>query len=247
MLKQVLLFSYLMIITALLSSCKKNYNPCMIFIEGGTFHMGSMDIEADNDERPVIEVTINSFYIGKYEITQSEWMSLMGKNPSFFKKNDCPVECVSWYEVEEFINKLNTKTGKKYRLPTEAEWEYAARGGKYSKRFKFSGNNDIHAVAWFKINSYGQTHPVGLKEPNELGIYDMTGNVHEWCNGWYDSTYHVLNPNINPQGSDSGNFRIFRGGSWYSDKKYCRVANRNYNSPDIKNFSLGFRLAESVD
>ena len=230
-----------------LQACKNDINIDMVFVEGGTFMMGSEDHESDSDEKPLHQVQLSDFYIGKYEVTQAEWTSVMKYNPSNIKGDKRPVECVSWFQVQIFISKLSTKTGRYYRLPTEAEWEYAARGGSKSKGYKYSGSNELDKVAWFYDNCEHQTHPVGTKAPNELGIYDMSGNVHEWCSGHYDNLYYSKSPLINPQGAETGEFLVFRGGSWYSDEIYCRIANRNYNSAELKNFSLGFRLVENIN
>lgn len=159
----------------------------MVYIEGGSFQMGSEDVEADDDEVPVHEVQIKNFYIGKYEITQAQWKNIMGKNPSYFRGDDFPVECVSWEDVQRFIKRLNAKTGKHYRLPTEAEWEYAAKGGNLSKNYKYSGSDTLQEIAWYIENSDSLSHICGNKQPNELGIHDMCGNVHEWCSNRYDS------------------------------------------------------------
>ena len=159
----------------------------MVFVKGGTFMMGAtpeQGSDAGDGEKPVHSVTVSDFYIGKYEVTQAQWKAVMGKNPSHYKGENRPVERVSWYDIQKFIEKLNAKTGKRYRLPTEAEWEYAARGGNQSKGYKYSGSNDIGSVAWYTNNSGDRTHPVGQKQPNELGLYDMTGNVWEWCSDW---------------------------------------------------------------
>jgi formylglycine-generating enzyme required for sulfatase activity len=215
----------------------------MVFVKGGQFQMGctSEQTDCDSDEKPVHTVTVDDFYIGKYEITQKQWRDVMGKNPSGFSGcDDCPVERVSWNDIQEFIKKLNEKTGLHYRLPTEAEWEYAARGGTKSNGYKYSGNNNIDDVAWYSGNSGIKTHPVGQKKPNELGIYDMSGNVWEWCNDWYGS-YSSVRQN-NPQGSSSGSFRVFRGGSWSSYARYCRVAFRSDLTPDDRYYRHGFRL-----
>ena len=168
----------------------------------------------------------------------------MGDNPSeFYGCAQCPVENVSWDDVQEFLKKLNTKTGKQYRLPSEAEWEYAARGGNKSKGTQYSGGSNMDAVGWFTENSGGKTHPVGLKQANELDLYDMSGNVWEWCSDRYDERYYASSPESNPSGPGSGEYRVARGGGWDFNPAYCRSANRSWNSPAFRNFNLGFRLA----
>ena len=167
----------------------------------------------------------------------------MGNDPSNFKNCDnCTVESVSWNDIQEFIQKLNQKTGKNYRLPTEAEWEYAAKGGNQSRGYTLSGSNTIDEVAWFFKNSGLRTNPVGQKQQNELGLYDMSGNVSEWCSDWYGSEYYQSSPSSNPKGASSGSYRVYRGGSWDLDARSCRVANRDRNAPDYRDNALGFRL-----
>ena len=216
----------------------------MVYVAGGTFNMGLDDSDAYDEEKPVHSVTVSSFSIGKYEVTQKLWKAVMGTNPSDFKGDNLPVENVSWNDVQEFIRKLNAKTGKHYRLPTEAEWEYAARGGNRSRGYIYSGSNDIGTVAWYVSNSGSKPHPVGTKVPNELGIYDMTGNVCEWCQDWYDSNYYSSSPSTNPKGPTTGSDRVRRGGGWYSNARRCRVSNRACYAPDLYGNDLGFRLAQ---
>lgn len=213
----------------------------MVYVSGGTFMMGADDNDAYSDEKPVHSVTLSSFQIGKYEVTQRLWKAVMGTNPSGFKGDNLPVENVSWEDAQEFIRKLNAITGKNYRLPTEAEWEFAARGGNSSYGYKYSGSNNIDNVAWYYGNSGSKTHPVGTKSPNELGIYDMAGNVWEWC----QDRYGIYNSGsqTNPHGPSSGSYRLIRGGSWLNDAWYCRVASRNYYPPGYRNNPLGLRLA----
>lgn len=224
------------------ASGRKSFEPEMVLVEGGRFMMGSNS--GDDDEKPVHEVELSSFYIGKYEVTQAQWQAVMGNNPSYFKDCDqCPVENVSWDDVQEFIGKLNQKTGKKYRLPSEAEWEYAARGGKKSGGFKYSGSDNIGTVACYDFNSNKKTKTVGTKFDNELGIFDMSGNVWEWCNDWYGSYSGTFQRN--PQGASSGQFRVLRGGSWGTVASYCRVTRRVRRIPGARDVNVGFRLVLS--
>ena len=215
----------------------------MVFVKGGTFMMGAtpeQGSDAGDGEKPVHSVTVSDFYIGKYEVTQAQWKAVMGKNPSHYKGENRPVERVSWYDIQKFIEKLNAKTGKRYRLPTEAEWEYAARGGNQSKGYKYSGSNDIGSVAWYTNNSGDRTHPVGQKQPNELGLYDMTGNVWEWCSDWYGR--YSSGSQTNPTGPDIGSTCVLRGGSWFGFDSWCRVSYRSHNDPSIRSDTGGFRL-----
>ncbi|MBO7567053.1 MAG: formylglycine-generating enzyme family protein [Bacteroidales bacterium] len=216
----------------------------MVFVEGGTFQMGATSeqgSDAEDDEKPVHTVTVSSFYIGKTEVTQNLWMAVMVGNPSYFKKGgNYPVENVSWDDIQEFLTKLNAATGKMYRLPTEAEWEYAARGGNKSRGYKYGGSNNIDDVAWYDGNSSNETHLVATKAPNELGIYDMTGNVWEWCQDWYGN--YTSSTQTNPQGVSSGSCRVLRGGSWYDLAFYCRVSYRSSRNPDYRINYNGFRL-----
>ena len=218
----------------------------MVKVEAGTFMMGATS-EMQNpygDEKPVHQVTlINDYYIGKYEVTQALWKTVMGSNSSKFKGDNLPVEQVSWNDCQEFIGKLNGLTGKKFRLPTEAEWEYAARGGKKSRGYQYSGSSNISDVAWYDGNSGSKTHPVGTKQANELGLYDMTGNVWEWCQDWYYS--YVSSSQTNPTGAVSGSSRVRRGGSWSSLAKYCRSSYRNFGTSDCRYYYLGLRLVLS--
>lgn len=216
----------------------------MVFVEGGTFTMGATSEqvgEADDWEKPTHRVTLSDYYIGETEVTQALWKAVMGSNPSYFKGDNLPVENVSYDDVKTFITKLNQKTGKTFRLPTEAEWEYAARGGKKSKGYKYSGSDNINDVAWYKDNSDDKTHPVKTKRPNELGIYDMSGNVYEWCSDWYGK--YTSEAQTNPQGPSGGSYRVLRGGSWSYFAGSCRASDRDYDFlSDLINV-LGFRLA----
>lgn len=216
--------------------------PDMVTVQGGRFAMGSNE---NNNEKPIHNVTLSSFKIAKYETTLAQWQMVMGSNPSGRKDcMDCPVTAVGWDDIQIFIKKLNTLTGKNYRLPTEAEWEYAARGGTKSKKFEYAGSNDVNAVAWTFANSSLTTHPVGQKEANELGIYDMSGNVFEWCNDWYDENYYAKSPVNDPKGPPTGPHRVCRGGNVASEPAKSRVAYRN---PFKLGYgTLGFRLASSL-
>ena len=218
----------------------------MVKVEAGTFMMGATSEMQDpfDDQKPVHQVTLtNDYYMGKYEVTQALWQAVMGSNPSFFKGDDLPVEQVSWNDCQEFVSKLTRMTGRKFRLPTEAEWEYAARGGKKSRGYQYSGSSNISDVAWYDGNSGNKTHPVGMKQANELGIYDMTGNVDEWCQDWYGS--YVSSPQTNPIGANSGSKRVSRGGCWYYTAWICRSSFRDRNTPDCRISGLGLRLVLS--
>ena len=224
----------------------------MVCVEAGTFKMGATPEMKKpwNEEKLAHQVTLtNDFYIGKYEVTQALWQVVMGKNPSYFKGNNLPVEKVSWDDCQEFISKLNRITGKKFRLPTEAEWEYAARGGKKSCGYQYSGSNDISDVAWCLGNSgsnthdFGNTHAVGTKQANELGIYDMSGNVYEWCQDWFGT--YSSSSQVNPTGANSGSGRVRRGGSWFGLAGWCRSSSRILSPPDRCGFDIGLRLVLS--
>ena len=219
----------------------------MVKVEGGTFMMGATSEmkNPNSNEKPVHQVTLtNDYYMGKYEVTQALWQAVMGSNPSEYKGDNLPVETVSWNDCQKFISKLNSLTGRKFRLPTEAEWEYAARGGKESRGYQYSGSSNISDVAWYDENSGSKTHPVGTKQANELGIYDMTGNVWEWCQDWYGS--YSSSSQTNPTGAVSGAHRVYRGGSWDFYAGRCRLSYRRYGTPDYRNSILGLRLALSV-
>ncbi len=216
----------------------------MIRVEGGTFTMGAMaELRSDayDDEKPAHQVTLSSYYIGETEVTQALWQAVMGSNPSFFKHDNHPVEQVSWDECKSFISKLNSLTGKNYRLPSEAEWEYSARGGNKSQGNKYSGSNTLGNVAWYEDNSGRKTHSVKTKSPNELGIYDMSGNVREWCQDWFGS--YSSASQTNPTGATLGSYRVYRGGSWGTFARACRVSDRNYDMPEHRSSNLGLRLA----
>ena len=210
----------------------------MVSVEGGTFQRLTYDhIWA----APKHSVTLNSFAIGQTEVTQALWTVVMGSNPSHFKGNSLPVEQVSWDDCQTFLTKLNQLTGQKFRLPTEAEWEYAARGGNKGKGHRYSGSKIIDEVAWYLGNSYNRTHPVATKQPNELGLYDMSGNVWEWCQDWYGS--FICIPQSNPIGAPSGSHRVCRGGDWFHTARFCCLSLRNNRAPSDAHSRLGFRLA----
>ncbi|MDR2971623.1 MAG: formylglycine-generating enzyme family protein [Bacteroidales bacterium] len=230
-------------------------NIAMIPVQGGTFTMGCTNEQGSDcydSEKPAHSVTVSSFQIGKYPVTQAQWKAVMGSYPPELYNtgcDECPVDNVSWNDVQEFIRKLNALTGKRYRLPTEAEWEYAARGGNKSQGYKYSGSNNIDEVAWYygnyknsKHGSQGSTHLVGEKKANELEIFDMSGNVWEWCSDWYGENYYSSSPANNPTGPSSGSSRVLRGGSWYFYAEHCRVSARRGNAPGNRYSHNGFRL-----
>ena len=222
----------------------------MVYVEGGTFRMGATEEQgedAEGWEKPVHRVTLSSYLIGKHEVTQALWEEVMGSNPSENNQGrDYPVEHVSWFDCQEFIEKLNARTGMKFRLPTEAEWEYAARGGKRSKGYKYAGSDNLDEVGWYGDNSEEHTHPVGLKKPNELGLYDMSGNVWEWCQDWYGA--YSSEAQTNPAGPQFGKlgFRVLRGGSRWCIARSCRVSDRFYYSPGNRDSDFGLRLVLSL-
>ena len=241
--------------------------------------MGSVD--GRSNEKPVHQVTVSSFFIGKYEVTQKEWRDVMGTNPSFFKGDDLPVEKVSWYDALEYCNNRSSKEGltpcytidknkhdpnnkdpndilkwivsvnwkaNGYRLPTEAEWEYAARGGNRSNGYIYSGSDHIGSVAWYNINSGRKTQAVGTKQANELGIHDMSGNVYEWCWDWYDKEYYKESPSSEPIGAGSGRYRVIRGGCWENSEsfRYCRVTDRSGSDFGFSGDRIGFRVSKAM-
>jgi len=227
-------------------------------VKGGTYKMGDERGDLGNECRPVHEVKVADFYIGRTQVTQKQWQDIMGSNPSSFKgDDDCPVETVSWDDVQQYIHKLNAKTGKKFRLPTEAEWEYAARGGHNSPfdggkrdvhigKYQYAGSDNLDEVGWYDKNSKNKTHPVAAKKPNELGLHDMSGNVWEWCSDWYGEKYYneckkqgVVE---NPMGPETGSLRVLRGGCWNHNAQFCRSAFRGGHAPDSRYYYRGFRL-----
>ena len=226
-----------------------NVKFTMIPVDGGTFTMGATSeqgSDASYCEKPTHSVTLSSFYMGETEVTQALWRAVMGNNPSYYSGSNRPVESVSWNDCQEFIAKLNQLCasqldGRRFRLPTEAEWEYAARGGTKSKGYKYSGSNTVGNVAWYVDNS-SSSHTVGAKQPNELGLYDMSGNVWEWCSDWFSDTYYSSSPQNNPTGPSTGLGPVFRGGGWFSIAVGCRVSHRTFMLPSSNDSSVGLRL-----
>ena len=230
----------------------------MIRVEGGEFMMGATAEQGDDagdDEKPAHRVSLDSYYMGETLVTQALWKAVMGEIEwSFYEGENNPIELYRWNENQKFLKRLNKLTGKQFRLPTEAEWEYAARGGNRSRGYKYAGSNNLSEVAWFKdnfkdnkVNSGSLIHPVAQKQANELGLYDMSGNVWEWCSDWYGDYSSSLQHN--PQGATSGNLRVLRGGAWFVDAEYCRVSSRGYwhhNDP-ILDPDVGLRLALSLE
>ena len=215
----------------------------MVRVEAGTFIMGATpEMENPNsDEKPTHQVTLtNDYYIGKYEVTQALWQAVMGNNPSYFKGDNLPVGNVSWNDCQDFLIKINSITGKKFRLPTEAEWEYAARGGKKSRGYQYSGSNNLSDVAWYIDNKGSGPHAVGSKQANELGIYDMSGNVLEWCQDWFGD--YNSSSRVNPTGVNSGSSCVLRGGAWLINAMYCRSSFRCHYTPNHRDHFLGLRV-----
>ena len=222
------------------------FNPAaidsiMVFVKGADFQMGSAI--GKSDEKPIHTITLNDFYICKYEMTQALWQQIMGNQNQL--KNYCalcPVYDVTIENIQSFLTKLNELTGKKFRLPTEAEWEYAACGGNISNRYKYSGSNNLEEVAWYAPNGNMETHPVGQKKSNELGLYDMSGNVWEICSDWYDKSYYKISPTNNPNNNIPSKYHVVRGGSWRSEEQRCQTHARNKDVRDHHISNGGFRL-----
>ncbi len=223
----------------------------MIRVEAGTFQMGSDASDAYSDEQPVHTVTLTKdYYMGETEVTQALWYAVMGQKPTsggsqwssaYGLGDSYPAYYISWEDCQEFITKLNTLTGQTFRMPTEAEWEFAAKGGNSSMGYTYSGSNTIGDVAWYTDNSGSTTHTVKTKQANELGIYDMSGNVWEWCSDWYGS--YSSSAQTNPTGPTSGSYRVNRGGCWIYGARFCRSSCRNYGTPGYSGGNLGLRLA----
>jgi formylglycine-generating enzyme required for sulfatase activity len=233
---------------------KTTHHPLGIFmveVTGGQFYMG--DDTSMADRRPAHLVHLNDFYLSAYEVTQKQWLSVMGSNPASYPCLDCPVNNVSWDDAQEFIHRLNHLKGTHFRLPTEAEWEYAARGGRletihnvedpHAEGKPLAGRRLPQTIAWYERNSDDHVHRVGVKYPNEIGIYDMCGNVEEWCNDFYALTYFSKNPVYNPQGPDGGASHVLRGGSFMSSYPELSVTRRAAAVPNTRSISIGFRLA----
>ncbi len=232
-----------------------NINMKMVWVEGGDFLMGCTSEQGSScntDEQNVRRVTVDGYYIAMVEVTQSQWEKVMGTTIYQQKSKtggsnvygtgpDYPMYYVSWEEAMDFCRQLSQKTGRKYTLPTEAQWEYAARGGKNPDGTKYAGRSSVDAVAWYDGNSGSSTHPVATKQPNALGLYDMSGNVWEWCRDWYSAGYAGYDTN-NPQGPESGSYRVYRGGSWNGDASGCRVSFRTDCTPSYRDNFLGFRV-----
>jgi len=261
--KKTKLFSALLVLCALLmTGSVYGESPEMVTVEGGTFIMGSD--EAGERERPAHTVTVSSFLMSASEVTQNMWDGLMDENPSRLKGESLPVERVTWLMAVEFCNRLSLKEGLEpvyiindggvsvdwnkngYRLPTEAEWEFAAKGGNKSGGFQYAGSDSIDEVAWHKENSRFKTHPVKEKKPNELGLFDMSGNVYEWCWDWFGESYFADSPDEDPKGPETGERKILRGGCWYSEAKHSVIGARVHADPNGQGANVGFRLCRNL-
>ena len=232
-----------------LAAIVKEIEATMIKLDGGSFTMGcvnAQDTECYYWEKPRHTVTISPLYMNKYDVTQKQWKAIMGTTPAPKNCPECPAINVTWFDASMFINKLNQLSGKNYRLPTEAEWEYAAKGGNKGHGYKYAGSDNAMNVAWYDSTIAKEEHQVGEKQPNELGLYDVSGNVWQWCSDWFDEKYYSNSPSNNPTGPPTGNkFRVVRGGSWWGPLKDCRVANRDKFPPDSKDDDVGFRLVRN--
>jgi formylglycine-generating enzyme required for sulfatase activity len=268
-------FSYIIasISILFLTSLNAQNNTDMVVVNGGTFTMGSKseNASAEDDEKKEHSVTLNSFKISKFEVTVWQWNEYLkanklkpNKKPNWGWNDNYPINNITWNEAISYCNWLSKKeklqpayfkkgpnyvcdfNANGYRLPTEAEWEFAANGGKLSKQYKYSGNNNAEKVAWYKQNSKNSPHIIGTKSPNELGIYDMSGNVWEWCNDWYSESYYDVSPNNNPTGPEMGQKKVVRGGSWDSELNYLRPSNRICTIPTETHEFYGFRIAQTI-
>lgn len=219
----------------------------LVYVQGGKFMMGSDAKNAFDLEKPAHPVRLSDFYLGKFPVTQEVWQVVMGDNPSDFKGERRPVENVSWQDAQEFLARLSQQTGRAFRLPTEAEWEYAARGGKHSQGYIYAGSDRLKQVGWYNENSGSETHAVGLLYDNELGLYDMSGNVWEWCQDWFSKEYYAecyqQGTVDDPHGTDTGSRRVLRGGGWFGSPVHCRCVFRSYGQPEDRNRFIGLRLA----
>lgn len=220
----------------------------MAFIKGDNCYIGAtpeQGIFASFDEKPAIPIKLDDFFLCTTLVTQELWQLVMKDNPSHLQGSTLPVERVSWEEAKIFMDKASLLTGINFRFPTEAEWEYAARGGVKTRHCKYSGadDNSLSQCAWYKDNSSGHTHPVGQKMPNELGLYDMCGNVSEWCQDWYFNSYAGSGTKNNPSGPPSGMYKVYRGGSWNDKSSACRISKRFFMNPQYRSKQVGFRLA----
>lgn len=212
----------------------------MVYVKGGTFVMGSD--EGNRDNRPAHAVTLRDFHIGRFELMQEQWVALMGQNPSQYPCSRCPVNDMSWDELQTFLGKLSAHTGRTFRLPTEAEWEYAAQGGQLAQGHRYSGSDNLMEVGWLKENGSDHQHETGLLKPNELGLYDMNGNVWELCQDWYDPKFYARSQAENPVNTTPAKYRVSRGASWMSPNKYCYRWARNTDHPHHKRGNGGFRV-----
>lgn len=232
------------VVFKLIGSQHIEFNVEFVKIEGRIFTMGSK--KGQIDEKPMHRVELDEFYISKYEITQEQWFTIMGTNPSQNHScHNCPVENVNYHDVNEFIIKLNAiKAGDYYRLPTEAEWEFVACGSQMKSQLIYAGSNNLNSVGWSNSNSDNMTHPVGQKAPNEFGCYDMSGNVQEWCHDYYSQTYYRSTPLKNPTGPKSGSTRVIRGGAYNMEGKHSNIRSRNFEDPQFRSSNLGFRIVK---
>ena len=260
--KTIVFFAFLALYFLFMTPAICGESPEMVTIEGGTFIMGSD--HAGERERPAHNVTISSFLLSTGEVTQRMWNEVMDDNPSRLKGEDLPVDRVTWLMAVEFCNRLSSKEGLEpvytikdgkaqidwtkngYRLPTEAEWEFAAKGGKQSQGFQYAGSDVIDDVAWYKENSRFKPHPVKEKKPNELGLYDMSGNVYEWCWDWFGESYFSDSPEQDPKGPATGERKILRGGCWYSEAKHSVIVARVHANPEGQGANVGFRLCRTL-
>lgn len=246
----LLLFSTIIIISCskeLPQTITNTFGMKFILVEKGVFKMGDEFGDGFEDEKLVHDVFLSNYYIGKYEVTQKEWMQIGDYNPSYNEGEQLPIERVSWKDVTNFIEKLNKQDKKyHYRLPTEAEWEKAAKGGNKGLKTMYAGTDDLFKVGFVRDNSPITSSIVGKLAQNELGIYDMSGNVGEWCYNWYSENYYALSPKENPQGPKNGDFKIVRGGSWYGTDDEARVSNRDYEPMEFSTDIIGFRLVLEI-